>query len=69
MTIVFQGHVQKIENGGIDGKLQVSIVTEAAVCGQTITLAVEPSQAQHWLPGRHVSITAYTLPEPDGEQR
>jgi hypothetical protein len=64
MTIVFQGHVQQISTGNIDGKLQVSIVTEAAVCGQTITLAVDPSQAQHWMPGRIVSITAYTLPEP-----
>ena len=62
MTVVFQGHVERVELGA-DGKLDVHVQTAAAECGQVVVLRVPRSTATHWLPGRMVSFTVYALPE------
>ena len=60
MTIVFQGHVTRVELGA-DSKLDVHVQTAQAECGQVIVLRVPREAAAHWLPGRVVSFTAYAL--------
>ena len=60
MTIVFQGHVERVELGA-DNKLDVHVQTAKAECGQVIVLHVPRAAAAHWLPGRMVSVTAYAL--------
>lgn len=60
MTIVFQGHVERIEQGP-GNKLSVHIRTEMEKCGQVVVLHVPPEAAGHWLPGRSVSFTAYAF--------
>jgi hypothetical protein len=66
VTIVFQGHVERIETGH-NNKLDVHVVTSQAECGQTIVLHVQRKDAAHWLPGRMVSVTAYAFDPPEPE--
>lgn len=63
MTIVFRGHVERIETG-FNGRLDVHVQTEQDKCGQTLVLHVPAEAAAHWLPGRMVSITAYAYDLP-----
>ena len=63
MTIVFQGHVERVELGA-ESKLDVHVQTADAECGQVVVLRVPRSAATHWLPGRMVSFTVYALAEP-----
>ena len=63
MTIVFQGHVEKIEIGPI-GKLAVTLVTPMVECnGAELVVFVPASDGAHWMPGRAVSFTIYALPQ------
>lgn len=60
MTIVFQGHVARVDLG-VDNKLDVHVQTAAAECGQVVVLHVPRSAAAHWLPGRAVQVTAFAF--------
>ena len=68
MTIVFQGHVERLELGP-DNKMDVHVQTAAAECGQVMVLHVPRSSAAHWMPGRCVSITAYAFDIPTAEAK
>lgn len=63
MTIVFQGHVERVELGP-DNKLDVHVQTAAAGCGQVVVLHVPRDKAAHWLPGRLVQVTAFAYDAP-----
>lgn len=60
MTIIFQGHVERIERG-FGGKLDVHVQTASAECGQVLVLHAPADAGAHWMPGRMVSITAYAF--------
>ena len=62
MTIVFQGHVTKIEQG--HQCVNVHVQPEMSACEHEIVLRIPASDAAHWLPGRQVSVTAYALAPP-----
>ena len=62
MTIIFTGHVAQVVLSGIN--LDVHIQTAAEACGQTIVVHVPRSAANHWLPGRAVSLTMYAFDPP-----
>lgn len=64
MTIVFQGHVERIEVGA-PGTVNVHVVTPQAECGQTVVLHVPAKHAAHWLPGLAVQFTVYAY-DPTG---
>ena len=64
MTIVFQGHVERVELGA-DNKLDVHVRTAMAECGQVVVLHPPRGAAAHWLPGRAVSFTVYAFDIPD----
>ena len=66
MTIQFNGHVTKLE--AVPDGMEVHVATEQAKCGHDIVLRMPLTQAEHWLPGRIVVVTAYTLLPPK-EQR
>ena len=60
MTIVFQGHVTRVESS-VGKTLDVHVQTAQAECGQVIVLHVPAAAAAHWLVGRAVRITAYAF--------
>ncbi len=60
MTIVFQGHVEKVELFGAN--IDVHVVTPMAECGQVVVLHVPRGEAAHWLPGALVQFTIYAMP-------
>lgn len=63
MTIVFQGHVSKMEATGA-GEIEVTIQTPMDPCdGKPIAVRMSQVEAKHWMPGRMVSFTLYTLPD------
>lgn len=68
MTIVFQGHVRAMTSeGAAPGMLAVTLATPMDPAnGQDLTVQVPKSEAQHWIPGRMVSFTIYTLPPATG---
>ena len=68
MTIVFQGHVRTMTaEGAAPGMLAVTLATPMDPAnGQDLTVQVPKSEAEHWIPGRTVSFTIYTLPHGPG---
>jgi hypothetical protein len=63
MTITFQGHVEAMSATGM-GEIELSIVTPMDPCnGKPFVVRIPADQAKHWIPGRMVSFTLYTLPE------
>ncbi len=65
MTITFQGHVSEMRGGGANS-IVLTIQTPMDPCGgKPFIVAIPSSQAKHWLPGRMVSFSLYTLPEPE----
>ena len=67
MSIVFQGHIERVELGA-DNKLDVHVRTATAECGQVVVLRVPRGAASHWLPGKAVSFTAYALDMPQPQE-
>ena len=66
MTITFQGHVSEMKRDGSEEML-LTIYTPQDPCdGKPFIVRIPAAQAKHWLPGRMVSFTLYTLPEPTG---
>jgi hypothetical protein len=63
MTIVFQGHIERVELGP-DNKLDVHVQTASAECGQVVVLHVPRDKATHWLPGRLVQATIFAFDAP-----
>ncbi len=64
MTIVFQGHVKSLETAS-DGKLAATLVAPMAEAdGKEWVVFIPYADCQHWMPGRIVNFTLYTLPEP-----
>lgn len=68
MTIVFQGRVRAITtDGAAPGKLAVTLATPMDPAnGQDMKVLVPEAEAAHWIPGRTVSFTIYTLPPATG---
>ena len=62
MTIVFQGHVQKLE--GTPTGVAVTIRPAISACPHDIVLLVPRIDAANWLPGDLVSFTVYAMPGP-----
>lgn len=63
MTIQFVGHVVSLTGSGTS--MDVLVNTETSACGtRNLVLHIPREQALHWLPGRIVQFTVYTLPEP-----
>ena len=58
MTIVFQGHIERVELGA-DNKLNVYVRTAVAECGQIVVLHPPREASTHWTPGRAVNFTVY----------
>jgi hypothetical protein len=63
MTIVFQGHVAEMKTAG--SELELTIQTPMDPCnGKPFVVRIPATESKHWIPGRMVSFTIYTLPEP-----
>lgn len=61
MTITFHGHVSKMEIH-CGGEMELTIQTPMDPCnGKPLVVRIPAAQAQHWMPGRIVSFTLYTL--------
>lgn len=58
MTIIFQGHIQRVELGGADA-LDVHVQTAQKECGEVVVLHVPRAAAAHWMPGRCVQFTVF----------
>lgn len=66
MTITFQGHISEMKVGA-EG-MDLVIQTPTAECyGKLFILRIPADQAKYWIPGRMVSFTLYTLPEPESQ--
>ena len=61
MTIVFQGHVARVETSCEPRKIDVHVQTAQAECGQVVVLHVSQEAAAHWLVGRAVHFTVYAM--------
>ena len=64
MTIVFQGHVDQVDLKAPSGHVRVKIYIQARVSAEPLYLNIPDKDAAHWLAGRAVSVTAYTLAPP-----
>jgi len=60
MTIVFQGHVTRVESN-VGKTIDVHVQTAQAECGQIVVLHVPQEAAAHWLVGRAVQFTVYAM--------
>ena len=60
MTLVFQGHIEKVERAGL-AQIAVSVYADQRVCPDGIVLMIPEKDVAHWLVGRCVSITAYAF--------
>lgn len=66
MTITFQGHVHSMSAVTV-GQVELTIRTPMdPTGGKDFYVRIPAKDAQHWLPGRAVSFTIYSLPDPAG---
>lgn len=68
MNIQFVGFVAALETAS-SGTLVTVTCEMAAALGKNIQFIVPQDQAAHWLPGRTVQFTAYTLPQQERPER
>jgi hypothetical protein len=62
MTITFNGHVAEMKHSG--SEIELTLITPMDPCdGKPFIVRIPASQAKHWIPGRVVSFTLYTMPE------
>ena len=67
MTIVFQGHVERIQGSGT--KIAVTLRPPLVFAGGVpLMIYVEREQAASWLPGQRVNFTINPIPESDRTQ-
>ena len=62
MTIQFQGHVDQVDLKAPSGHVRVKIHIQSSVSDEPLYLNIPYKDAAHWVAGRAVSVTAYTLP-------
>lgn len=61
MTISLQGHVHNTGGPSPPGKIAVTVVFGNAYCRDPVTFFIDESDADHWITGRMVYLTAYPL--------